>query len=264
MKNDPFEQLRRTQDMWHKMNSPLFQEIQRQAARINEMRSPFLQIQEQLIAIKNLSLTSQIDTISLGTLGIQQTMMESLSPAFNQLRELSQNSTVQISQNLSSAFKIDFEKISPLLKIAMEQKIRWDEVVPSERVSGMINRWEPIIESASESIHLDEEVFLTENIPTTLSILDINEALPPQPDQPVITFTWRDFLTVVGLLIALVATLDAGNSRGTSLTEEIYGASKTSVIELGQILDDTYNFFTSNFPEGPSDHLNYQGFPGNP
>ncbi|MFE1631249.1 hypothetical protein ACFLFF_31415 [Brevibacillus reuszeri] len=257
MKNDPFEKIRRMQEMWSKVNSP-FIEMQKQIALVNQVNMPFQHIQEQMNLIH-----SSLNSVSLDT---HQAMLRAFNPVFEQVQELTLNNNILNAQRINEAFRIDFAKISPILEFAQKQNFTLNQISQSDKAYGELTRWESLLHNISDSTYLDDEVEDVEITlrPTSVPLKETAGELIQNDRQSVQPFTWRDLLQIASLLITLITWLDSGNSRTTSLAEEAYKVGSDAVMEINETLDGIYEFFISNFPAYPDDSGGDPELPENP
>ncbi|WP_419877748.1 hypothetical protein [Brevibacillus centrosporus] len=256
MSNDPFESIRRMQEMWSKVSSPL-RDIQKQIAWTNQINSPFQRIHEQINLFH-----SSVDPVHLGA---RQIGLNAVNPVFEQLQELTMSRSFLNAQGINTAFRIDFAKISPILELAQKQNFMVRQISQSNSAFGTVRRWESLLDNITESKHLDDEVEDVELILSPASVLSQQTAEEPIRNvQPVQPFTWRDLLQIVSILIALITWIDSGNTRDTSLAEEAYKFGSETAEDMSETLEDIYEFFMSNFPADPEESGVGQEIPENP
>lgn len=133
----------------------------------------------------------------------------------------------------------------------------------SEIASSVFERWNPILENISVSEHLDDEIEELE-----LSSADhhvINQELHIHITQTSSNrFTWRDLITVAGLLLTFLSWYDASSSQKTTVAHELQETSVEAVQEARETLESIFNFIVAYFPGSSGDREDVQEPPSTP
>lgn len=163
---------------------------------------------------------------------------------------------------LQSIIDSNREHIAPALKLMLEQKLRIEEVMRSAITAEVIERWNPVIEKVTESEHFDAEIEQIEELVTEYPVVnqEIHIHIEPESNR----FTWKDLITIAGILIALLAWFDSNSSQEGTIANNVKEKTEEAIEEVNETLENIFSFIGSHFPDWSDDHEDVQEDPVTP
>jgi len=169
------------------------------------------------------------------------------------------NETVRKMQSIIDSNR---ESIAPAMKLMLEHQLRLEEVVRSAITAEVIDRWNPVIEKVTESEYFDAEIEQIEELVTEYPVINQEIHIHIQPESN--RFTWKDLITLAGILIALLAWFDSNSSQEGTIANNVKEKTAEAIEEVYETLDNIFSFIGSHFPDWSDDHEGDQGDPGIP
>lgn len=202
-------------------------------------------------------------SISFPILQLEETIKQSLLPLQQLYTAIETGPMVQLNETarkMQSIIDSNRESIAPALKMMLEHQLRLEEVVRSAITAEVIERWNPVIEKVTESEHYDAEIEHIEELVTEYPVVNQEIHIHIQPESN--RFTWKDLITVAGILIALLAWFDSNSSQEGTIANNVKEKTAEAIEEVNETLENIFSFIGSHFPDWSDEYEGDQGDPG--